>query len=200
MDNVEQVLKLADEYEMKVIMDLCANCLRNEPKTEYNAMKILLLAQKYRLENLDEDCKNVLAKMKLQRLEQCKGFTELDGENVRGILLPRMRRLEEVVKELSPQVAGIVACTTWLWNEAKKSMTWCPSHIPNGRPCENIRTCLETCPVCQNIFKSLAFCTVSEERYGRRSYYKYYSYTSRNEDHFDTELPNILRKMFDLAE
>lgn len=200
VDNVEHILKLADEYEMKLILDLCTNCLRNEPKTEYNAMKILLLAQKYRLENFDEDCKNILSKMKLQRLERCTGFAELNGENVRGVLLPRMRRLEEVVKELSPQVAGLVACTTWLWHEAQKPfISWCPSHIPHGKSFETIKTCLKTCPVCKSIFTSLALCTVQKER-SRRGFVHNYSYTSRNEDHFDTELPNILEKLFDLAD
>ena len=66
MENVEHLLKLAEEYQIKTVLDLCANFLRDEPKTEDNAMKILLLAQKYRLSNVGDDCRILLAQLSLQ--------------------------------------------------------------------------------------------------------------------------------------
>ena len=93
--NVEYLLKLADEYQMTSVLDLCASFLRMERKRESNAMEILLLAQRYKLGSLAEDCCNVLAKMTLKDLEEYDEFEELDGKNLREILLPRMRKLEK---------------------------------------------------------------------------------------------------------
>ena len=195
VNNVEHLLKLADEYQVKGILDLCASCLMNEPKTESNAMKILLLAQQYRLNNIAKSCYSILTKMKLERLEKYEEFPLLNDENLRGILLPRMRQLEEMVRVLSPQVSGIVACTTWLWNEAKKPMAWCPSHLPNGKAKVSIRSCLQTCPACKDVLVSLAWNTVRESRYHELIHsYTEYVYG----DHFDSELPNVLKKLFDL--
>lgn len=78
-------------------------------------MEIFFPAQQYGLDDeIREDCCSVLAKTKLQLLEGYDEFSLLNTENLRNILLPRLKMLENVVKELSPQVAGIVACTTWL--------------------------------------------------------------------------------------
>ena len=82
MENVEHLLKLAEEYQIKTVLDLCANFLRDEPKTEDNAMKILLLAQKYRLSNVGDDCRILLAQLSLQRLERYGEFSDLNGENL----------------------------------------------------------------------------------------------------------------------
>ena len=202
MDNVEHLLKLADEYQVKGILAMCAGCLRNEPKTEFNAMKILLLAQQYRLDNIATGCHNVLATMKLERLEWCSEFSLLDSENLRGILLPRMRKLEELVRDLSPQVAGVVACTTWLWNEATKPMAWCPSHFSNGKSKVSLRDCLGTCPACKEVIERLALNTVQERKVAR-SYHsrpavtRTYLYTDGT-DHFDENLANVLEKLFNL--
>ena len=82
MENVEHLLKLAEEYQIKTVLDLCANFLGDEPKTEDNAMKILLLAQKYRLSNVGDDCRILLAQLSLQRLERYGEFSDLNGENL----------------------------------------------------------------------------------------------------------------------
>ena len=79
---MEHLLKLAEEYQIKTVLDLCANFLRYEPKTEDNAMKILLLAQKYRLSNVGDDCWILLAQLSLQRLERYGEFSDLNGENL----------------------------------------------------------------------------------------------------------------------
>lgn len=203
VNNVEHLLKLADEYQVKGILDLCASCLKNEPKTESNAMRILFLAQQYGLTSVGEDCCNLLAEIKLERLEKYEQFPLLNSDNLRRILLPRMRNLEKFVRDLSPQVAGIVACTTWLWNEANKPMAWCPTHLPNGKSKVSIRNCLRTCSTCKHVIHCLAFNTVEYRSSSYRSSEGYpptYSYTNSDGDHFDSNLSNVLEKLFDLAD
>lgn len=184
-------------------------------------MKILLLAQQYRLTNIAKGCHNVLSRMKLERLERYREFPFLNNENLQGILLPRMRKLEELVRDLKPQVAGVVACTTWLWNEAKKPMAWCPSHFSNGKSKVSLRDCLGTCPACKHVIECLASNTTvqgrdkeTEERFlywetgyralsknkelnARSNVTRTYLYTDGT-DHFDENLANVLQKLFNL--
>ncbi|XP_020620975.1 uncharacterized protein LOC110058658 [Orbicella faveolata] len=208
MNNVEHLLKLADEYQAKGVLDLCARCLKNEPKTESNAMKILLLAQQYGLSSIGEDCRNLLAGIKLDRLEKYEQLPLLNNDNLLGILLPRMICSEEFIKDLSPQVARIVACTTWLWSEAKKPMAWCPTHLPNGKTKVCIRNCLRSCSAYKHVIHCLAFNTVDAANdFRSRGYYRSSesytpscSYTTRNGDHFDSNLLKVLEKLFDLAD
>jgi len=42
--NVEHVLKLAGEYQVKGVLSLCIKCLEEEPKDEDNVIKIRHLA------------------------------------------------------------------------------------------------------------------------------------------------------------
>ena len=44
MENVEHILKLADEYQVKGVLSLCIKCPEEEPKDEDNVIKILHLA------------------------------------------------------------------------------------------------------------------------------------------------------------
>ena len=197
MENVEHLLKLAEEYQIKTVLDLCANFLRYEPKTEDNAMKILLLAQKYRLSNVGDDCRILLAQLSLQRQERYREFPDLNGENLRAIILPRMRRLENVIKKLSPQVSGMVAFALRLWGQGRNDVAWCPVHIPNGIPLFSIKECLQTCPVCKKVMESLASTTSRGEMYeackpseGRSSY----------TDHFDNNFNSVMKNLFDLVD
>ena len=199
MENVEHLLKLAEEYQIKTVLDLCANFLRYEPKTEDNAMKILLLAQKYRLSNVGDDCRILLAQLSLQRLERYREFPDLNGENLRAIILPRMRRLENVIKKLSPQVSGMVAFALRLWGQGRNDVAWCPVHIPNGIPLFSIKECLQTCPVCKKVMESLASTTSRGEMYGackEKSKKTKSSYT----DHFDTNFTSVMKDLFDLVD
>lgn len=152
--NVEYLLKLADEYQMTSVLDLCASFLKIERKRESNAMKILLLAQKYKLDSLAEDCCTFLAKMTLKDLEEYDEFVELDGKNLREILLPRMRKLEKDVIELRPEVAGLLASATWLWSQAKRGpLPWCPVHYESGKSKGNLEARLRECYACKNVIQ-----------------------------------------------
>ena len=153
MTNVKHILKLADEYQMTSVLDLCASFLRMERKRESNAMKILLLAQRYKLDSVAEDCCTVLAKMTLKDLEKYDEFEELDGKNLREILLPRMRKLEKGVIELRPEVAGLLDSATWLWTQTKRGLPWCPVHYEGGKSKGNLEDRLRECVACKNVIQ-----------------------------------------------
>ena len=186
--NVEYLLKLADEYQMTSVLDLCASFLRMERKHESNAMKILLLAQRYKLDSLAEDCCTVLAKMTLEDLEECDEFEELDGKNLREILLPRVRNLEKNVIKLKPQVAGLLACAIWLWSENDRSLPWCPVHYEDGKSYGNLKARLRDCDACKNVIH----CFIHETSPGK--------YTNKKNECITDDFLPVLRQLFELTD
>ena len=194
VNSVGHILKLADEYQMTSVLDLCGNFLKIKRKREHNAMRILLLAQRYKLDTVAEDCRAVLAKMTLQDLEEYDEFEELDGKNLREILLPRLRKLENGVSGLRAEVAGLLACATWLWSQAKMSLPWCPVHYKNGKSCGSLEARLRDCDACKNVIESFTAKTGNTSRHASCAYT-----SSVNECITDNFLP-VLKQLFDLTD
>ncbi|XP_078375181.1 kelch-like protein 24 isoform X3 [Oculina patagonica] len=148
LNNVEHLLKLSDEYQVKVIFDPCVKFLDNQPKTEENAMKILVLASLYKLENVRQSCYYVFKNMKLQSILKASQDQDLDKENMQNILSQRIERLENFLDKVYPQFMGLVECCFWLWHESKKYMEWCPKHFHGGRSYHGTDKLIRECTVC----------------------------------------------------
>ena len=161
MENVEPILKLANEYQMRgVLIKLCENVLLNGPMSNKNlTTKILLLAQQYGMENVRKHCYKQLNGMTLDELEQLDGFQNLDGDSVREVLGHRLRKLEKFLKDVYPQFTRIVDCARFLWRESGRPIKSCPaSHLSkffNVAPAESLQIRL-TCSVCNEMLTSMA--------------------------------------------
>ena len=157
---MEHILKLADEYQMNSVIERCGSFLRITKKGDADAMYILVLAQKYTLSAVAEECCELLADLSLEDLETHNEFEELDGYNLRQVLLPRMRRLEKAITDLQPEISGLLKCATWLWSEAKKPMQWCPVHYAGGIATGSLKDRLRQCEACKNVISYLATNTI----------------------------------------
>ena len=152
MDSVEHILQLADEYQMQSIVDLCATCLKYEPKTKRNAMAILLLAQRYHLQGVRESCYELLKDNSIKELQEREEFDELDAESLREILIPRMQRLEKCLEELYPKFAKIVDSAIELCVNNKCPIKLCATHfLPSGATFHNLYTRVKDCIACGNM-------------------------------------------------
>ena len=159
MDNVEPILKLANEYQMRGVLKLCENVLVNEPISNKNlTTKILLLAQQYGMENVRKHCYKQLNGMTLDELEQLDGFQNLDGDSVREVLGHRLRKLEKFLKDVYPQFTGIVDCARFIWRESGRPIKLCPIHHDqwnNTPPTKSLQIRL-TCSVCNEMLTNMA--------------------------------------------
>ena len=121
VENVEHVLKLADEYQMKRIIQTCGKLLKAEPKIRANAtMGILLLAQKYGLSEVCDDCHGPLGQLSLKELQGLEGFKMLDGENTRKLLVPHLDRVDQVIQEAKQKAEQDVAASMQKVREANE--------------------------------------------------------------------------------
>ena len=153
--NVEHILRLADEYQMKRIIQSCGKFLLTINKTKTNAMPIILLAQDYDLTDVCEACHIPLAQLSVRELKGLKGFELMNGENTRKLLLPlldkaeqknnenlqkvnRLQRavsqveeLKSMIRRVYPQFKGMIECALYfaLGGKTPNVVNKCSAHI-----------------------------------------------------------------------
>ena len=134
MENVEDLLQLSDEYQVKqLIFDPCVKFLEDQPKTKDNVMKALALAKLYNLENVHQGCIDLLKNMRLESLSDTIHLQDLDKEQTQYYLTERIERLEMVLDQLYPQVSGLVGSLMWLMHDSDEIVAWCSSHVSGGK-------------------------------------------------------------------
>ncbi|KAL9968618.1 hypothetical protein ACROYT_G020730 [Oculina patagonica] len=121
MENIEHLLKLSDEYQVKLVFNPCVKFLEDQLKTKANVMKILTLAELYNLDNVRQSCNDLLTDMTLNSMSEIVHLQDLDRDRLQSLLTQRIERLEAFLDELYPQFMGLVACLFWLLHEADKN-------------------------------------------------------------------------------
>ena len=167
-ENVEYLLKLSDEYQIKHIFDACINFVETHPKTKQNVMKLRKMATNYNLDRVRDECDNLLKNLKLTTLSEIVDFKGLDQETSQYFLEQRIKRLETVLDNVYPEFMGMVECSLWLMNESKR-LWQCEQHVTEGHlrrysqiDGEEIRQCYN----CEKMFRSMVSQTRSNRRKG----------------------------------
>jgi len=188
VENVEHLLKLSDEYQVKRIYDSCVNFLERQSIEEGNVMKILMLASLYSLENVRQSCYNLLKYMKLNSIKTFAQDQHLDKQNLQDILEQKILWLECFLEVfLYPQFIGMVECCFWLWHEAKEYMAWCPQHFSSGRSFTDIEKRLQECTVCKEMITTMINATKAD-CHGYRKY-------GNNRIYFNKNLPFVIEQL-----
>ena len=94
VENVEHLLKLSDEYQVKLIFDPCIKFVRDQSITKENVMKLLGIAELYGLDDVRQGCNDLLKNMKLKTLSETVHLEDLDLAKTRYFLEQRIKRLE----------------------------------------------------------------------------------------------------------
>lgn len=167
MNKVEHLLKLADEYHAISVFDLCVKCLKDEPKSEENVMKILLLANKTvmareddRLDSVRKKCYDLIENMQLTGILEKTEFKKLDRETLENIFVQKTKRLEMFLNEIYPQFTGLVEYALWACMEISSvsgstKITPCPQHFFNKKKNEDLVLRIKSCPVCKTMIEQL---------------------------------------------
>lgn len=166
MDKVDHLLKLADEYQATSVFDLCVRFLNDEPKTEENAVRILYLAnstmmarEEERLDIVRRDCYSLIRDMELEDIMEKEDFKSLDRDTSESVLVKRTERLETFLKEVYPQMIGLVEFCIYLClrdSSYKSRMTCCPQHFPSqNKANKELLERIQTCPVCKTMIEQL---------------------------------------------
>ena len=135
------LLKLADEYEVQGVVDLCVKCLKDVPKSEENVVKILYLAtdtlkagEDSRLDSVRRDCEILVKDMDLANITAKGDFKNLNRDSMEKVFVKRTERLESFIKDVHPQLIGLVEYCLYLKLESPfPCVTRCPQHLPPGK-------------------------------------------------------------------
>ena len=162
MNQVEHLLKLADEYQAEGVVDVCVKMLNSEPKSQDNAVKILHLATSTvaarddkRLFHVRKRCYQLIEDMELIEAQRNDDHKNLEKEIWEKVLVKRIQRLETFVEDIYPHFMGLVECCLWYFLEKTKDITPCPQHFSNRKTRENLLNRMKDCIVCQRMINQL---------------------------------------------
>ena len=132
MNKLSHLLKLAEEYNVEGVLDLCVKCLKDMPKSEENVVKILYLAtdtlkanEDSRLDGFREYCEL------LASITGKSDFKNLNRDSLEKVFVKRTERLETFIKDVRPQMIGLVGYCLYLKLESSQ-FPWvirCPQHF-----------------------------------------------------------------------
>ena len=163
MNQVEHLLKLADEYQAGGIEDVCVKMLKSEPKSKDNVVKILYLATStatarddQRLFQVREECYELIKDMELTETQRSESYNDMEKNTLVRVVVKRNQRLETFVKDIYPPFMGLVECCLYSYMEEHREILYpCQQHLSNGKNRENLLTRIKNCSLCRPMIKQM---------------------------------------------
>jgi hypothetical protein len=112
----------------------CRKFLTSVRKTKENAMGILLLSQACEANEARQQCCDVLQQMTLTELQSQSAFTDLDGPSMQKLLVLTVKRFQECLKKILPELVGSMDGMLYLWRNKENTIEMrgkpntCPTH------------------------------------------------------------------------
>ena len=166
------LLKLADEYDVQGVLDLCTKCLKDVTKSEENVVKILYLAtdtviasEDSRLDDVRDECEILLKEMDLANITAKSDFKKLNRDSMERVFVKRTDRLETFVREIHPQLVGLVEYCLYLKLASSSSViTRCPQHFPSNKSYIGLLQRIRSCLVCRGMITQLVTSSVTPDQ------------------------------------
>ena len=200
---MNHLLKLADEYQANGVLDLCVKCLQDVPKSDENAVKILFLVtdtviarEDDRLDSVRRQCEILIKDMDLVNITRKSDFKKLNRDNLESVFVQRTERLETFIKDVYPQLIGLVEYCLFLKLESSSSsISRCPQHFPKpsygvcNKANVDLLQRIRNCPVCRGMIKQLISLSIESPK-SNPVQYRY-----GGKYHFDHKLISLLQDL-----
>lgn len=176
------------------VFDLCVKCLKDEPISQENAVRILYLANATVMAREDErldivrwNCYSLIKNMELTDIMGKEDFKSLDRDSLESVLVKRTERLETFLKGIYPQIIGLAEFCMYLCLENSRSgITRCPQHFSSGNKADKgLLERIKSCSVCRMMIVQLVS---SSENPFRKNEHLY-----GGTRHFDRKLISIIQ-------
>ena len=172
VDKMGHLLKLADEYDVQGVLDLCTKCLKDVPKSEENVVKILYLAtdtviasEDSRLDGVRDDCEILIKDMDLVNISAKSDFKKLSRDSMERVFVKRTERLETFIREIHPQLVGLVEYCLYLKLASSPSViTRCPQHFLSNKSYIGLLQRIRSCLVCRGMITQLVTSSISNDK------------------------------------
>ena len=171
VDKMGHLLKLADEYDIQGVLDLCIKCLQDVPKSEGNVVKIFYLAtdtliaiEDCRLDGVRDECEILLEDMDLATIAAKSDFKKLNRDSMERVFVKRTERLETLIREVYPQLVGLVEYCLYLKLASSSVITCCPQHFLGNKSYTDLLERIRSCFVCKQMITHLVTTSVTPEQ------------------------------------
>ena len=171
VDKMGHLLKLADEYDVQGVLDLCIKCLQDVPKSEVNVVKILYLAtdtltasEDCRLDGVRDECEILIKEMDLANITAKSDFKKLNRDSMERVFVKRTERLETLIREVYPQLVGLVEYCLYLKLASSSVITCCPQHFLANKSYTDLLERIRSCFVCKQMITQLVTTSVTPEK------------------------------------
>ena len=167
VNKMSHLLKLAQDYQAKGVLDLCVKCLQDVQKSKENVVKILSLANRTvttredgRLDSVRGECNNLIKNMELSNVKEKSDFQHLDRDSLQSLYVERTGRLETFLKEVYPQFVGLAEYSLHLSLQSSHcGINRCPQHFPSpassSKANMDLLDRLNSCPLCREMIAQL---------------------------------------------
>ena len=172
VDKVGHLLKIADEYDVQGVLDLCKKCLKDVPKSEENVVKILYLAtdtvitsEDTTLDGVRDDCEILIKDMDLVNITVKSDFKKLSRDSMERVFVKRTERLETFIREIHPQLAGLVEYCLYLKLASSPCViTRYPQHFLSNKSYIGLLQRIRSCLVCRGMITQLVTSSISNDK------------------------------------
>ena len=162
MENVGDLLALGHEYHVAKVTKECRKFLMSAALDNQTAVKVLVLAQKYGLDDVRAKCCDHLVKVaEVDKLKNLDGFQDLDVNSIKSILLPQLEECQSCLRDVLPQLVGLMEFTIYLLTSGKNdplSLKLCYEHYGHFGDSPTSKASewrLRHCTTCQEMFKGI---------------------------------------------
>ena len=166
MLNVEHLLKLSDEYEIKHVFESCVSFVEKQPKLKQNVMKLRKMAAMYNLNSVLEGCEDFLQNLKLKTLREIVDFKDLDRDTLQHFLEQRIERLEKFFDQVYAEYMGVLEYVM-----EKDQYDICNEHISKGKLKSNRRIDSEVIRRCQKCRQQISCSFTAQTSSYQRKYH-----------------------------
>ena len=171
VNKMGHLLKLADEYDVQGVLDLCIKCLQDVPKSEGSVVKIFYLAtdtltasEDCRLDGVRDECEILIKEMDLANITAKSDFKKLNRDSMERVFVKRTERLKTLIREVYPQLVGLVEYCLYLKLASSSVITCCPQHFLGNKSYTDLLERIRSCFVCKQMITQLVTTSVTPEQ------------------------------------
>ena len=114
-----------------------------------------------RLDGVRDECEILIKEMDLANITAKSDFKKLNRDSMERVFVKRTERLETVIREVYPQLVGLVEYCLYLKLASSSVITCCPQHFLANKSYTDLLERIRSCFVCKQMITQLVTTSVT---------------------------------------
>ena len=117
-----------------------------------------------RLDGVRDECEILIKEMDLANITAKSDFKKLNRDSMERVFVKRTERLETVIREVYPQLVGLVEYCLYLKLASSSVITCCPQHFLANKSYTDLLERIRSCFVCKQMITQSVTTSVTPEK------------------------------------